>query len=193
MQIKRTVLASPGKNSLWRNKWSWREGWWTSAVNSTLERSLRRPNQRNLRLKPTPSRHASAPVAPPQTPLHHPHHPHPQTQATQTPAECWTVSLLRGRVRNPGSFSSHWMDWTIVELLTTEPQDGSDETSTNWPTQLVKPRKREMGLSLRSAHSSRPAHRKPEDGCERRRLSVKSCWSLENRPRWVERGTLHLL
>lgn len=44
LQRVRTVLESRGKSSLWRSRWSWREGWWTSAVSSTLERSRWRPN-----------------------------------------------------------------------------------------------------------------------------------------------------
>lgn len=44
MQQVKTWLANHGRRSPWRNKWSWREGWWMSAVSSTLERSLQKPN-----------------------------------------------------------------------------------------------------------------------------------------------------
>lgn len=44
MQQVKTWLANRGKSSLWRNKWSLREGWWMSVVSSTLERSPQRPN-----------------------------------------------------------------------------------------------------------------------------------------------------
>lgn len=48
MQQVKTWLANHGRSSLWRNKWSWREGWWMSAVSSTLERSLPKPNVSSL-------------------------------------------------------------------------------------------------------------------------------------------------
>lgn len=133
--------------------------------------------QRNLLQRPTPSRHVSAPVAPPRTLLHHPLHPHPQTQATQTLAERQRVSILQGCVRDPGCFASHWVDWTKVELLMMEPQGGSGKTG----ARLIRlhecqtNRKREMGLFLPSAHSSSPGHRKRKDGWMNGKEETRSC------------------
>lgn len=105
--------------------------------------------QRNPQQSSTPSRHASAPVAPPQTLLHRPLPPHPRTQATQTPAERGGGGRGGSKGSRKGplgvSLPTKWTE-LAVELLTMEPQDGSDETSTrqNWsdPTS-VKPRKRD--------------------------------------------------
>lgn len=70
--------------------------------------------------------------------------------------------------RGPGSFASHQVDWTAVELLTMEPQDGSEETSTrqNWSASTsVKERERDGAFPVLSSFiQSCPGHRKAEDG-----------------------------
>lgn len=43
-QVKATLLVRHEKSSLWKNRWSWRGGWWTSAVSWTRGRSRQRPN-----------------------------------------------------------------------------------------------------------------------------------------------------
>lgn len=68
------------------------------------------------------------------------------------------------------------------------------------PTQQVsnqeRESEREMGLSLRSAHSSirvMDTEQLRMNGWKGGRLIAKSRCSLEDWPRWAERGTLHLL
>lgn len=216
-QVKTTLRASPGKSSLWRNRWSSREGWWTSVVSSTLERSLLRPNVSPpcCYLKEEQWRNRSdwkcrdflkvalsstyvksgaeyAPhgldcvclFSPAEKPATEPHTQPSRLSASSSSSDSSSSSssssssdtsdsdsgweaegfrMRKGHARGPEHFASHRVDWTAVELLMMEPQDGSDETSTrqNWSDSTsVKPRKREgafpaLNSFIRSCHGHR--------------------------------------
>lgn len=153
--------------------------------------------QRNLQRSSTRSRHVSAPVAPPPTPPHHPLPPHPQTQANQTPAERLRVFHLKGSFEGPWMFRFPPSGQNCSRATEWRRSRRTDQTRPGRPGPTQQVSKREMGLSLRSAHSSNPVldtdKLRMDEMMEGRRLIVKSCRSLENWRCWAERGTLHLL
>lgn len=136
------------------------------------------PQQRNLQQSRTPSRHVSVPVAPPQTPPPPPRPPPHQTQASPTLAERQRISMWEAHARDARRLASYRVDWTAVELLMTEPQDGSDETSSrqNWSdsTSVKAREKEEWGFPCAQLiHPILSWTQKSWWWMERRRLIVK--------------------
>lgn len=84
---------------------------------------------------------------------------------------------------------------SCIERLTMTLQKGSERPALGrtGPTQHASNQEREMGLSLRSAHSSNPVLDTNVENGWKTGDSLKSCCSLENWPCWAERGMLHLL
>ena len=88
--------------------------------------------------------------------------------------------------RGPESFASHQVDWTAVELLTMEPQDGSEETSTrqNWSASTsVKERERWGFPCAHLIHPILSWTQKSWGWMERRRLTAV-LWRTGCAGRW---------